>query len=253
MKKLIMRIMAAVMLLSALTPAVFADESVLSGRHIADGTCGEGLSWSLDGYTLKSVTGASFTPNGSGSSAGTVTGVMGTTGTTVSLVYTNTPDISAVKNANASALTTNAKNCTSASWAVYTAAVTALNDFYTANASNPASTTTQADICAELTKLQNAYNKLVVESAETKLISHRLTTDRVSYGKQAVLLATTTPNIAELTISGVTLNRCYAQITTDDSGATVKVWYLAFTVTEDMSCTLQGDGATLATFTVNCG
>ena len=55
-KRWIIRILTAVMLLSILTPAVFADETILN-RHIADGTCGEDMSWSLDGYTL-TITGS---------------------------------------------------------------------------------------------------------------------------------------------------------------------------------------------------
>ena len=51
MKRLMINILVAVLLLGVLAPAAFADESILN-RHIADGTCGEGLSWSLDGYTL---------------------------------------------------------------------------------------------------------------------------------------------------------------------------------------------------------
>ena len=50
-KRWIVNMLAAILLLGILTPAVFADESILD-RHIADGTCGENLSWSLDGYTL---------------------------------------------------------------------------------------------------------------------------------------------------------------------------------------------------------
>ena len=56
-KRMIMVFLAVMMLLSVMTPAVFADESVLDSRHIADGSCGEGLSWSLDGYTL-TITGS---------------------------------------------------------------------------------------------------------------------------------------------------------------------------------------------------
>ena len=52
-KRFFINLLAALMLIAALTPAAFA----LDGRHIADGTCGEGLSWSLDGYTL-TVTGS---------------------------------------------------------------------------------------------------------------------------------------------------------------------------------------------------
>ena len=51
-QRLIINFLVVIMLLGTLAPAVFADESVLDSRHIADGTCGEGLSWSLDGYTL---------------------------------------------------------------------------------------------------------------------------------------------------------------------------------------------------------
>ena len=51
-KRLMLSFLAAVLLVCALAPAAFADESVLEDRHIADGSCGEGLSWSLDGYTL---------------------------------------------------------------------------------------------------------------------------------------------------------------------------------------------------------
>ena len=49
-KRLILSLLAAVLLLGTLAPAAYA--TALEERHIADGTCGEGLSWSLDGYTL---------------------------------------------------------------------------------------------------------------------------------------------------------------------------------------------------------
>ena len=51
-RRLLFGILAAVLLVCSLAPAVYADESVLDSRHIADGSCGENLSWSLDGYTL---------------------------------------------------------------------------------------------------------------------------------------------------------------------------------------------------------
>ena len=50
-KRLIMVFLALIMLVSMMVPAVYADESILD-RHIAEGSCGENLSWSLDGYTL---------------------------------------------------------------------------------------------------------------------------------------------------------------------------------------------------------
>ena len=50
-RRLIFAFLAAVILLGAMAPMAFAS-SVLASRHIADGSCGEGLSWSLDGYTL---------------------------------------------------------------------------------------------------------------------------------------------------------------------------------------------------------
>ena len=49
-KRLILSILAVILLMSVLTPAAYA--TALEERHIADGTCGEGLNWSLDGYTL---------------------------------------------------------------------------------------------------------------------------------------------------------------------------------------------------------
>lgn len=52
MRRLIIHILVAVMLLGVLAPVAYANESVLDNRHIADGSCGEGLTWSLDGYTL---------------------------------------------------------------------------------------------------------------------------------------------------------------------------------------------------------
>ena len=51
-KRLILNSLVAVMLLGVLAPMAYADESVLDSRHIAEGSCGENLSWSLDGYTL---------------------------------------------------------------------------------------------------------------------------------------------------------------------------------------------------------
>lgn len=52
-KRLILNILAAVLLVAALAPAALALEDV----NIASGTCGEGITWSLDGYTL-TVTGS---------------------------------------------------------------------------------------------------------------------------------------------------------------------------------------------------
>ncbi len=52
-KRLFVSFLAAMLLVLALAPAAFA----LEERHIADGTCGEGITWSLDGYTL-TITGS---------------------------------------------------------------------------------------------------------------------------------------------------------------------------------------------------
>ena len=51
-KRIFAGLLATVLLVCTLAPAAYADESVLDSRHIADGTCGENLNWSLDGYTL---------------------------------------------------------------------------------------------------------------------------------------------------------------------------------------------------------
>lgn len=52
-KRFILNVLAAVLLVAALAPAACALETV----NIASGTCGEGITWSLDGYTL-TVTGS---------------------------------------------------------------------------------------------------------------------------------------------------------------------------------------------------
>lgn len=52
-KRLILNFLVAVMLVVMLAPAAAA----LENRNIASGTCGEGITWSLDGYTL-TVTGS---------------------------------------------------------------------------------------------------------------------------------------------------------------------------------------------------
>lgn len=52
-KRIILNFLVAVMLVVVLTPAAAALESV----NIASGTCGEGITWSLDGYTL-TITGS---------------------------------------------------------------------------------------------------------------------------------------------------------------------------------------------------
>ena len=49
-KRLILSLLAVILLLGALAPAAYA--TGLEERHIADGECGEDLTWSLDGYTL---------------------------------------------------------------------------------------------------------------------------------------------------------------------------------------------------------
>ena len=208
--------------------------------------------YSVNGYKLKSVTGANFVPNTNSGSAGTLTGTMRTAALTVTLTYESVADIIPVKTALASALTEQGE-FSQASWTAYRNAVTALNTFYNANKSNPASTTTQQAVCEELNKLQNAYNQLVIEGSRKKLISLKLTSDKVSCGKQAVVLVTTTADIAALSVEGKTLERYYAQITTDEAGNTVKVWYLTFAVTETATHTLLADGATLTTFNVTCG
>ena len=62
-KRIFLNILAAVMLICALAPAALADESVLD-RQIAKGTCGEGIVWSLNGYTL-TITGSGEMEDGS--------------------------------------------------------------------------------------------------------------------------------------------------------------------------------------------
>ena len=52
-KRIFVSLLAALLLVVALAPAALA----LEEKHIADGTCGEGITWSLDGYTL-TITGS---------------------------------------------------------------------------------------------------------------------------------------------------------------------------------------------------
>jgi len=52
-KRIFVNLLAALLLVMALAPAGLA----LEEAHIADGTCGEGITWSLDGYTL-TITGS---------------------------------------------------------------------------------------------------------------------------------------------------------------------------------------------------
>ena len=51
-KRILIGLLTALLLVCTLAPGAFAEESILDTRHIADGTCGENLTWSLDGYTL---------------------------------------------------------------------------------------------------------------------------------------------------------------------------------------------------------
>ena len=46
-KRIFLNLLAVLLLVMAMAPAAFATDT-----HIADGTCGEGITWSLDGYTL---------------------------------------------------------------------------------------------------------------------------------------------------------------------------------------------------------
>ena len=57
-KRFILNILVAALLICSLAPVAAAAD-----RHVADGTCGEGLSWSLDGYTL-TITGSGAMDDG---------------------------------------------------------------------------------------------------------------------------------------------------------------------------------------------
>lgn len=58
-KRIFLNLLAAILLLTLLAPAASALD-----MHIADGTCGDGLTWSLDGYTL-TITGSGEMMDGS--------------------------------------------------------------------------------------------------------------------------------------------------------------------------------------------
>ena len=147
--------------------------------------------------------------------------------TPAKVYYKNTPDLSLLKR-----LLDAAANAPEGS--EYAAAAAAAQTFYNSISADPAATVTQAQIDEKVAALLIARTRASFADASvaTEIISVNKTTDYVAKGKSAVLVVTTSADVAQLMIDGVTFEECVAQANTMANGDIVKVWYLRFAMNE---------------------
>ena len=154
-------------------------------------------------------------PEGDGDGSGFLRGEVGS-GTSVTVWYKNTPSLDRLNSLVAESESAQG-SYTDASWQVYQNALSAAQTFTVSN------TTTQADVDAVVATLEQARSKLVAGSDATKVIEVVKLAASTPVGKQIALKITTTPNVEELSVEGVTMTLCTGKVQTLNTGDTVKI------------------------------
>lgn len=170
----------------------------------------------LTGYQYERAEGATFVPLASGDGSGFLRGEL-SGNTAVTVWYKNTPSLARLNNLVAESESTQG-SYTDASWTVYQTALTSAKNFTVSDA------TTQENVDAVVAALEQARSKLVVDSNSTKILEVVKLAASTPVGKQIALKITTTPDVAELSVEGVTMTLCTGKVQTLNTGKTVKIW-----------------------------
>lgn len=170
----------------------------------------------LTGYQYERAEGATFVPLASGDGSGFLRGEVGS-GTSVTVWYKNTPSLDRLNSLVAESESAQG-SYTEESWQVYQNALSAAQKF------TVSSTITQADVDTVVAALEQARSKLVVDSNSTKILEVVKLAASTPVGKQIALKITTTPDVAELSVEGVTMTLCTGKVQTLNTGKTVKIW-----------------------------
>ena len=205
----------------------------------------------IAGYIMRSVDGCKMQENFSGAQGGTL---YGTTETPLEIVvwYENHPNILGLKN-----LVENSEDnigYTKESWNAYQAELTRCTEFYNKVKDNVKAKTYQEQINGYVDALTAARAALAVAEANTEILSLRLTSPTVAKGKRAVLIITTTADVASLSIDGVDkLASCTSKVSVNSNGVQIKTWYISFVISTSgtKDYTLHAGSATTQ-FTVTC-
>lgn len=170
----------------------------------------------LTGYQYERAEGATFVPLASGDGSGFLRGEL-SGNTAVTVWYKNTPSLARLNSLVAEGESAQG-SYTEDSWTVYQNALNAAQSF-TVTAS-----TTQADVDAVVAALEQARSKLIVASDSTEILEVVKLAASTPVGKQIALKITTTPDVAELSVEGVTMTLCTGKVQTLNTGKTVKIW-----------------------------
>ena len=170
----------------------------------------------LTGYQYERAEGATFVPLASGDGSGFIRGEL-SGNTAVTVWYKNPPSLARLNNLVAESESTQG-SYTDASWTVYQTALTSAKNFTVSDA------TTQENVDAVVAALEQARSKLVVDSNSTKILEVVKLAASTPVGKQIALKITTTPDVAELSVEGVTMTLCTGKVQTLNTGKTVKIW-----------------------------
>ena len=211
---------------------------MFSGQFVEDGASTFSIYLApLTGYQYERAEGATFVPLASGDGSGFLRGEVGS-GTSVTVWYKNTPRLARLNSLVAEKITAQG-SYTDESWQVYQNALSAAQNF------TVSSTTTQANVDAVVAALEQARSKLVAGSDATKVIEVVKLAASTPVGKQIALKITTTPNVEELSVEGVTMTLCTGKVQTLNTGDTVKIWlvYIPATTAGSYTYTIHAGSA----------
>ena len=170
---------------------------------------------------------AVFTPDSSGDGSGYLSGTF-KSDVEIVLLYQNNANASFLYDLIEESIEEQGK-FTNSSWQAYTAALEKAKKF------TMSSGTSQEEIDALITALQEARSALVTSSASTTISVEKLT-GTFRKGEQIGLHILTTPNVSGLTITSpdgeVEPDFCSGEVQELTSGETVKIWLVFFTVDE---------------------
>ena len=191
----------------------------------------------LTGYQYERAEGATFVPLASDDGSGFLRGEL-TGNTTVTVWYKNTPSLARLNSLVAESESSQG-SYTDGSWTVYQTALTNAKNFTVSD------TTTQADVDTVVAALEQARSKLIVASGSTEILEVVKLAASTPVGKQIALKITTTPDVSELNVDGVTMTLCTGKVQTLNTGDTVKIWlvYIPATTAGSYTYTIHAGSA----------
>lgn len=196
----------------------------------------------MDGYVLQSVTSGTFRPLAAQDGSGFLCGNAYKDAAVV-VWYTNAPQREDLDRMLGQSLPKGGETYEASGWAVYQAALEEAENFVITAA------TTQGDVDAVTEKLRLARVGLTVAADKTEILTVEKMTSVTDSNKLVGLKVTTSSDVASLAVEGQTLTIYSGHVNFLENGQVVKIWVLAFPVSDSGTYTVTATDSSGQTVT----